>query len=108
MRADLQRYFGLNLDRLGVEFGAFHCAECIANLPLGASLLREIDPRFGWTNQEHMLHGIMCGLAGKEIPYPWDKSGGIDGLDTQGLPLDEFRDWYENNNWKEVEGWQVR
>lgn len=107
MRADLQRYYGLNLDRLGVEFGAFHAASCLSCLPLGSSLLSKIEPRYSWTSLEYLIHGILCSLAGKEIPFPWEKAGGIDGLETESLPLDQFKDWYENSTWKEVDDWQA-
>lgn len=109
VRADLQRYYGLNIDRIGEDFGAFHAAACLSCLPPGSALLREIDGRFAWTNGDFLLHGIAQMLAGKEIPYPWDnkKNVGIEGIDTEGLPLDEFQDWYMNNDWKEVDDWQV-
>ena len=103
-RADLQRYFNLNLDRLGQDFGVFHAAECLACLPLGSSLMRVIHPLAGWTNAEILLHGIWQSICGKEIPFPWDKSGEV--IETEGLPLDEFKDWYENTQWKEVESWR--
>lgn len=106
LRADLQRYYGLNIERMGEEFSVWHAAECASCLPLGSSLLAKIDPKLGWTNKEYMLHGIMCALAGSQIPFPWDKETGIDGLDTESVPLDQFRDWYENTEWKEVEEWR--
>lgn len=106
VRADLQRFFGLNLDRLGDEFSAFHAASCLANLPLGASLLSACEPRLQWTQTDYLLHGIMSIAAGKEIPFPWEgKKHGIEGIETESLPLDQFIEWYEKSNWKEVEEW---
>lgn len=107
VRADLQRYYGLNIDRMGSDFGAFHAAGCIACLPTGSALLSAIDGRLAWGTSDFLLHGIAQMLAGKELPFPWDEKSGIDGVETEAVPLDEFRDWYENNEWKEVEGWQM-
>lgn len=48
VRADLQRFFGLNLDDLGRTFGALHAACCVANLPAQAATWaawRGSDPR---------------------------------------------------------------
>lgn len=104
-RADLQRYYGLNIDRLGADFGAFHAGACLCNLPIGSSLMAAVDERATYTRTEYMLHAIMCGLVGKAIPYPWDKQCGIDGIETEAVPLDEFREWYETTKWKEVEEW---
>ena len=106
VRADLQRYFGLNLDRMGEEFSAFHAGACLSNLPLGSALLGALEPGCRWTQQDYLLHGLMCMQAGKVIPFPWERSkGGIDGVDTEAVPLDEFREWYEKTEWKEVEEW---
>lgn len=102
----MQRYFGLNLDRLGVDFGAFQAGACLSCLPLGSALLADMEPSCRWTAQEYLLHGLLCAVTGKEIPYPWDKKGGLDGIETEGLPLDEFREWYENTQWKEGAEWQ--
>lgn len=92
---------------MGKEFSAFHAASCLSCLPLGSSLLSKIDERYSYTNTDYLLHGVMCALAGKEIPFPWDKESGIDGIETEGLPLDQFINWYENTEWKEVDDWQA-
>lgn len=108
VRADLQRYYGLNLDRIGADFSAFHAAACLSCLPPGSALMLEIDERTAWATTDYLLHGIAQMLAGKEIPYPWDKKkSGIEGIEAEGLPLDEFQAWYGQNEWKEVDGWQV-
>lgn len=108
VRADLQRYYGLNIDRFGTDFGAFHAAACLSCLPPGSALLAEIDQRTTWNTTDYMLHGIAQMLAGKEIPYPWDKKeNAIDGIESEGLPLDEFQKWYAQTDWKEVDEWQV-
>lgn len=92
---------------MGVEFSAFHAAACLSCLPLGASLLSAIDKRASWTHVDYMLHAIVQALAGKELPYPWEKKNSLDGIETEGLPLDEFEEWYGSNNWEEVDNWRV-
>lgn len=93
---------------MGEDFSAYHAAACLQCLPSGSMTLSAIDPRCSWTAAEYMLHGLLTALAGKELPYPWEaKKGGIDGIETEPLPLEEFKEWYENTSWKEVENWQV-
>lgn len=105
--ADLQRYYGLNIQAMGRDFTALHAAACLSCLPLGSALLARLDPRAQWTVTDYMLHGILTALTGKEIPYPWSKKEtGIEGVGA-GMPVDEFREWYEKTNWKEVEGCQT-
>ena len=107
MRADLQRYYGLNLDGLGIDFSAFHAAACLACLPLGAQTLARVVPATQYTYTDYLLHAIIRAITGEEIPYPWaKKKSGIEGIDTEALPFDEFLDWYNNTNWKEDEEWQ--
>lgn len=78
----------------------------MCNLPMGSALMAAIDERATYSRCEYMLHAIMCGLVGKAIPYPWERKGGMDGIDTEAVPLEEFREWYEQTNWKEVDEWQ--
>lgn len=109
LRADMQRYYGLNLDGLGADFDAFHAGACAICLPAGSSLFSAVDQRASWSSSDYMLHGILQALVGKEIPFPWSKKkSGIEGIETESLPLDEFIEWYENSNWKEVDGWHLQ
>lgn len=94
---------------MGDQFSAFHAAECLSCLPAGSMLMSELDPRATYTVEEYLLHTILSAVAGKEIPYPWEgKKKGIEGIETESVPLDEFIDWYENTSWKEVDNWQVQ
>ena len=88
-RADLQRYYGLNLDRLGRDFGSFHAGACLACLPPGSALMARIYEATSWTTTD----------------LPWDKSGS--GLpDLEGVDIDEFKRWHEQE-FEEVGRWQT-
>ena len=113
VRADLQRYYGLYLDKLGVEFSAVQAAACLVCLPAGSALMARLNPMMGFSPAEHYLHLLLSAIAGQEIPYPWEKdvktdkaieldesSGGLP--EFEGLPHDEFMAWY-NQEWREVE-----
>lgn len=65
-----------------------------------------MEPKYAWGNTDYLIHGVLCALAGKEIPFPWEKGGGIDGIETEPLPLDQFKDWYENSTFEEVKEWR--
>lgn len=58
MRADLQRFYGLNLDRMGSEFSAYHAACCLANVPKGSALAAAIDPANEWDESGYLLAQI--------------------------------------------------
>lgn len=104
-RADLQRYYGLNLDRLGRDFGSFHAGACLACLPPGSALMARIDEATSWTATDHILWVIYQALVGKELPFPWDKRGS--GLpDLEGVDVDEFKRWHEQD-FEEVDRWQT-
>lgn len=91
---------------MGEDFSAFHAGACLSNLPLGSALMGALEPACRWTQTEYLLHGLLCFMAGKEIPLPWEKEKhGIEGVATESVTLDEFREWYENTQWREVEEW---
>jgi len=73
-RAELQRFFGLNLARMGVDFSPLHAACCLRGLPLGSRLLAALNPAMGWTVTDYKLHEIAQLIAGQEIPYPWEEA----------------------------------
>lgn len=103
-RADLQRYYGLNLDRMGTDFDAFHAGACLQCLPLGSALMARLEPSCAWTVNDVLLHAIMSMLAGERLPYPWEEGRSNGGLpDIGALPLNEIKEWYEQQ-WEEVEG----
>ena len=58
LRADFQRYYGLNLDDMGGAYSVEHAADLAACLPSDSAVLRAMYPRNGWTATEYLLHRI--------------------------------------------------
>ena len=105
VRSDLQRFFGIDLDKVSSgQVSAFQAASCIATVPPGSALAAAIDPRNTWGHEAHLLHAVLCALAGKELPYPWEKA--ISGLDNESMDVSEFLEWYYGTKWKDEE-WQA-
>lgn len=59
LRADLQRFYHLNLDRMGTEYRPRHVAEIIPHFPPESSLVRAIKPGAAWDFKEHLLVAIL-------------------------------------------------
>lgn len=94
LRADLQRYFGLDLSRMGQDFTVWHAAACAACLPLGSATLARIDRRLQWTAGEVLLCAIRNLFAAESVQLDGFDNGS-DGLPEFGeLPRDEFMEWY--------------
>lgn len=74
MRADFQRFYGLDLDALGAEYTHEHAAALAAHLPYGSALCREVDPSQEWTPAEYLLarieYGVRCSLYSGKGPKP--------------------------------------
>ena len=62
LRADFQRYYGLNLDDLGTAYTYRHAADLAACLPRESSTIRAESPALEWTEQEYMLWSIEYSL----------------------------------------------
>lgn len=79
LRADLQMYFGINLDHvINGEVSVFHCACLASNLPLGSATLAKIDKRLSFTNADWLLLAIANSWREKPIdPFKESKSTGI-------------------------------
>lgn len=63
LRADLQQYYGLDLDGMGVDYTHAHAACCAAQLPAGARVWRGTAAEWGTAeymlaSMEHMLRVI--------------------------------------------------
>lgn len=58
LRADLQRFYGLDLDELGHSIRVRRMADLAANLPPEAHVWQTFDPRAEWTNRDHLLAAI--------------------------------------------------
>ena len=93
LRADLQRFYGIDLDSLGRGTTAWQMSACIANMPMGSKLAARFEPAAALNTTEHLLFGIIDSLAGKRVKRPWEKSdNGIP--DHVSMPVDEFEQWY--------------
>ena len=97
IRADLQRYYGLNIDHMGATYSASHAAACAACLPMGSATLAAYEPALAWTWVEHKIHEIESILARKVLPYPWEKQPPQE-VEFEAVPLDEFTEWYQRTH----------
>lgn len=80
MRADLQRYYGLNLDGMGADYSCAHAAALLAHMPYGSALGMAVDPSQAWTSTDYLLRQIeydlrvlswqIAGDRGKQKPKP--------------------------------------
>ena len=104
MRADLQRYFGLNFDLIGIEFSHRHAAACLTCLPAGSSLLARINPKCTYTKTEMLLHAILNMLSSEHIPYPWEDSESGDVIELSGFETKEEYLAWEQQEWEEDTG----
>ncbi|KFI50011.1 DUF5361 domain-containing protein [Bifidobacterium biavatii] len=62
LTADFQRYYGLDLDRLGHELTIHRAAALAANLPQEARVWAKLDPRLAWTDAQYLLADIRDSL----------------------------------------------
>lgn len=58
LRADLQQYYGINIDGMGVDYTHAHAAVLMRQLPLTSRLARIADPDSAWTDETHFLAAI--------------------------------------------------
>lgn len=99
LRADLQRYFGLNVERMGRDFSCWQAAACAVSLPLGSSTHAAIDPRASYTREELFLHTLVNLLAKEHLPFPWEEAE-RQIADFEAVGLDEFKRWHARE-WRE-------
>lgn len=57
LRADLQREYGLNIDRMGAEFSCAHAAACMAHMAGPSSLRQAVDE-----SESKRKSDPMCGM----------------------------------------------
>ncbi len=106
VRADLQRYFGLNIEHMGTEFSCWQAAACLRCLPLGSALLAKVNPAAQYTRAELYLHGLLDAAAGKHLPFPWENDETREKIaDFEAVPADEFDEWLSQTTWEEVDKW---
>ena len=58
LRADLQRFYGLDMDELGYTVRVRRAADLAGNLPEEALIWRHIDERATWDTTKHLLATI--------------------------------------------------
>lgn len=63
LRADVQRFYGLDLDQLGHEIRVRRMADLSANLPQNAAVWGRIDPRAQWDTTTQLLANIADNTA---------------------------------------------
>lgn len=103
LRADMQRFYGLDLDQLGDGLRVRRAADLAANLPQDAAIWRRLDPRLEWDTSTMLLAQAVDSLdflawtrtrdsqrkgarwRGR-LPRPWDTRN---TAKTQGMTLDE-------------------
>lgn len=92
-RADLQRYYGLNIERMGKDFSIWHAAACVACLPLGSRLMQAIDPKAQYSQSDYLLHRLGDFMAQQHIPYPWEmKDKKVADFGT--MEIESFKRWH--------------
>lgn len=94
LRADMQRYYGMDIERMGVDFTIWQAAACAVRLPLGSSLMAALDPRAQYTLTDYLLHRLGDMLAGKHLPYPWELETEKPVADFGTMPLEDFKRWH--------------
>lgn len=58
LRADMQRFYNLDLDEVGHAIRVMRAADLAANLPDEARVWGRIDPRAGWGTDRQLLANI--------------------------------------------------
>ena len=55
LRADMQQYYGLDMDGMGRDHSVMHYATCAAQLPLGSRTMSALNPDASWGWTERLL-----------------------------------------------------
>ena len=58
LRADIQRFYGLDIDEVGRSIRVRRAADLAAHLPAEACVWRVLDPRMEWTVTDWLLASI--------------------------------------------------
>ena len=58
LRADLQRFYGLDIDRMGCDYSVAHAAACAANMPRDSACVRAVSPVAAWSDETYLLAQI--------------------------------------------------
>ena len=58
MRADFQRYYGLNLDGMGCDYSVAHAVSLCIALPRDSATVRAESPEAAWSDETYLLSAI--------------------------------------------------
>lgn len=58
LRADMQQYYGLNIDRMGRDYTVVHAADLAAMLPSNSRTYIAIDPENAWTLEAQLSAAV--------------------------------------------------
>lgn len=85
LRADLQQYYSLDIDMMGIDHSVAHYAACAAMLPLGSRTMSAIDPAAAWGWQERLLSLVEYDLR----VLAWQRSrDGANGRNRPKRPIE--------------------
>ena len=87
MRADLQRFYGLNLDRMDIDYTQSHAAACVACLPLGSALNARINPDF-----KVLLKDVPVSAIARALQKPVNP----DEIEYGSMGIAEFDAWLKS------------
>ncbi|WP_139652775.1 DUF5361 domain-containing protein [Raoultibacter phocaeensis] len=103
VRADMQQYYGLNIERMGIDYSMRHAADLIAMLPSKSRTFRAIDARYEWDMNEYLLAEAVDSLhmmvwanskdaqKNRNRPKPLPRPGsGSPSRETIGLDAEEY------------------
>lgn len=114
LRADFQRFYGLDLDEVGYSVRVRRAADLAANLPEQATIWRVYNKQAVWDTSEHLLADMADSLRALvwsktkdasrrgarfngSIPRPWEAANGEDLQLLDVEQADELmRKWYPN------------
>lgn len=91
LRADMQRTYGLDLDRMGTDYTVAHAAELASRLPAGSLTLGAERPELAWTDRDWMLWSIEFSLRVLRWQATEDGRRGVDEPQPLPTPADSAR-----------------
>lgn len=91
LRADFQRFYGLNLDGMGVEYTHAHAAALCACLPPDSAVTRAQNPAALWSDATYLLSAIEYDLRVLAWQNTKDGSKGIRPPRRMQTPADVAR-----------------
>lgn len=83
----MQRFYNLNLDRMGEDYSAEHAAACIACLPMDSALFARVNPT--------------CKLLLKDLPVKaltdaLTRNKGTEDVEYGSMPVEDFDRWLKS------------